>query len=449
MTLSNTERPASSRQAISRSRARRRLHGWVVTIWLLIMLIISWADKGVVGLAAVPIMHDLHLTPAQFGLVGSSLFFLFSISSVVVGLIANRVQTRWVLAVLVLLWSVAQVPVLLVATLPALLGSRLLLGAAEGPTTPLYAHALAKWFPDRERSVPQGIGNTGGSLGLAIAAPVLTLVIVNYGWQSAFLVLAVVGVIWTLVWILIGRDGPFTHWADTMGNDTTEPGQVERAPEPHVPYRKILASGTWIGALLGGFTGYWALAMSTTWLPAYLEKGLHYSATSAGGMVGLPPLFGAIAAVLFAGLSGWLLRRGVSTRWVRGAFAGGVTAVCGMCLLIFPYVPAGALQIVLMVMAFGIPVATFPLGVLALAEMAPVAQRAAVLSFSTAAATLAGLIAPAVTGWMIGGADSAVSGYTQAFTLAAALMIVGGLLGMLLIHPQRDARRCGLIAPAQ
>jgi hypothetical protein len=55
-------------------------------------MLVNFADKIVVGLAGVPIMTELKLEPEQFGLLGSSFFFLFSISAIVVGFIVNRVD---------------------------------------------------------------------------------------------------------------------------------------------------------------------------------------------------------------------------------------------------------------------------------------------------------------------------------------------------------------------
>ena len=45
---------------------------WLVVGLLFFFMLINFADKAVIGLAAVPIMDDLKLTPSQFGLVGSS-----------------------------------------------------------------------------------------------------------------------------------------------------------------------------------------------------------------------------------------------------------------------------------------------------------------------------------------------------------------------------------------
>jgi hypothetical protein len=60
-------------------------------------MVINFADKAVIGIAAVPMMQELQLGPRQFGLVGSSFFLLFAVSSVATGFLVNRVQTRWVL----------------------------------------------------------------------------------------------------------------------------------------------------------------------------------------------------------------------------------------------------------------------------------------------------------------------------------------------------------------
>src|SRR5947208_7174280 len=79
-----------------------------ITFLLFLFMLVNFADKIVVGLAGVPIMTELKLEPEQFGLLGSSFFFLFSISAIVVGFIVNRIDTRWVLLALAAVWAMAQ-----------------------------------------------------------------------------------------------------------------------------------------------------------------------------------------------------------------------------------------------------------------------------------------------------------------------------------------------------
>src|SRR5262245_20298027 len=63
---------------------------WVTVALLFTFMLINFVDKTVLGLAGVPIMQELGLTPSQFGLIGSSFFFLFSISAIITGFIVNH-----------------------------------------------------------------------------------------------------------------------------------------------------------------------------------------------------------------------------------------------------------------------------------------------------------------------------------------------------------------------
>src|SRR6202050_4283762 len=83
---------------------------WKITFLLFLFMLVNFADKIVVGLAGVPIMTELKLEPEQFGLLGASFFFLFSIAAIIVGFIVNRIETRWVLLVLATVWALAQFP---------------------------------------------------------------------------------------------------------------------------------------------------------------------------------------------------------------------------------------------------------------------------------------------------------------------------------------------------
>src|SRR5260370_24448458 len=95
---------------------------WGMTALIFFFMLINFADKIVVGLAAKPIMEELQLSPRDFGqLVGSSFFFLSALSAVVVGFVANRFQTRHPLLVMALFWALVQLPLLVSARLCVLI----------------------------------------------------------------------------------------------------------------------------------------------------------------------------------------------------------------------------------------------------------------------------------------------------------------------------------------
>src|ERR1700722_5975510 len=136
---------------------------WGITFLLFLFMLVNFADKIVVGLAAVPIKAELQLDQEQYGQLASSFFYLFSISAIVIGFIINRVATRGVLIGLAGVWALAQFPMVGSVSFTTLFICRIILGAGEGPAFSVAAHAVYKWFPDENRTLPSAILSQGAA----------------------------------------------------------------------------------------------------------------------------------------------------------------------------------------------------------------------------------------------------------------------------------------------
>ena len=155
--------------------------GWIIVVMMFLFMLVNFADKSIIGLAAVSIIKDLNLTNEQFGQIGSAFFLLFSISAVVVRFLFNRIPTKLVLTVMALIWAFAQLTMLGVGSLPILMASRIALGAGEGPAYPVALHAVYRWFPNERRAFPTSFVALGGAVGAGFVAPILTWIILTYG----------------------------------------------------------------------------------------------------------------------------------------------------------------------------------------------------------------------------------------------------------------------------
>src|SRR5215470_6593933 len=196
---------------IARANSSEAAKGaWLIVALLFLFMLINFADKAVIGIAAVPIMKELDLSPRQFGLVGSSFFLLFSLSAIVTGFIVNRVQTRWALLAMGLVWALTQFPMLGSVGFATVVACRIALGAGEGPAYPVALHSAYKWFPNELRTLPTAIIAQGAGIGIMVALPLLNWVIVHYSWHWAFGVLGIAGLAWTAAWLVLGREGPLT-----------------------------------------------------------------------------------------------------------------------------------------------------------------------------------------------------------------------------------------------
>jgi MFS transporter, ACS family, D-galactonate transporter len=402
---------------------------WKITFLLFLFMLVNFADKIVVGLAGVPIMTDLKLEPEQFGLLGSSFFFLFSIAAVVVGFIVNRIDTRWVLLVLAAIWALAQFPMVGTVSFTTLLICRVILGAGEGPAGAVAVHAIYKWFPDEKRTLPTAVLSQGSAFGVILAVPTLNWVIVNYSWHYAFGALGVVGLIWVVAWLILGKEGPLVQTA-TMA-----------AADPRIPYFRLLTSRTFIGCCAATFGAYWALSLGLTWFTPFIVKGLGFSQTDAGWISILPWMFGAVIVLLTGWISQLLMARGVSTRGARGVLGAVPLIVGGLIFAVIPYVDGAGLQTALLVIGSGLCGSIYVVCAPMLGEFTPVSQRGAVISIYGAIYTLAGILAPWVMGGVIQRASGILVGFMTGFTINAVILIVSGLLGLLLLWPDTERAR--------
>src|ERR1700716_2498805 len=362
---------------------------WKITFLLFLFMLVNFADKIVVGLAGVPIMTEMKLEPEQFGLLGSSFFFLFSIAAIVVGFIVNRVAARWVLLALALIWALAQFPMVGTVSFTTLLICRVILGAGEGPAGAGGGHAIYKWFPDEKRTLPTAVLSQGSAFGVILAVPALNWVIVNHSWHYAFGALGVVGLMWVVAWLLMGKEGPLVQTV------------AMAAADPRVPYLQLLTSRTFIGCCAATFGAYWALSLGLTWFTPFIVQGLGFSQQDAGWISVLPWGFGAVTVLTAGWVSQVMLTRGFTTRGARGVLGSVPMVVGGLILATLPYVQGAGLQIALLVFGSGLCGAIYVVCPPMLGEFTPVSQRGAVIAIYGAIFTLAGIVAPLVMGSVI------------------------------------------------
>jgi len=275
MSVSAEASPTASRTKVSRV-------GWAMIAFLFVLGTINFADKAVVGFAAVPMINELHLSPFQWGLITGGFFWLFSLSSVLVGSWSDTVGTKGVLSLLGATWALVQFATVFIFTFPLLLMSRIILGAGEGPSYGVSLNAAAKWLPPDRRGLGYAIMSVGSAVGPALFAPILIPLIVAYGWRSAFVVLGVVGLLWVVLWWFLGRES------------TEEVGMV--VPKEQVSHEKISWSHLWplllsrnfIFTTLAGFGYFWWVVLLTSWYSLYLVEVRHFTVANLTFIIGLP-----------------------------------------------------------------------------------------------------------------------------------------------------------------
>ena len=415
--------------AVDRAKGR----SWVIVGSLFLFMLINFADKAVLGLVAIPMMHDMGLSHEQFGLVGSAFFLLFSLSGIAVGFITDRVSMKWLLAALALTWACAQLPLAWPSSFAVLLLCRVLLGAGEGPASPLALHVVYTWFDDRERGLPTTIVQQGATAGVIVAGPLLTYISQRWHWHATFLTLGVVGAAWTVLWLCVGKTG--NHHSRSVQAVVTAKNVQAR-----VPWRTLLSDRTVIGVMLQCFVAYAVVAVGFTWVPAYLRLGLGFPATQAGWLFAAQVAVQIPVGIALSVDSHRLLKRGEPSRRARGTLISMACVMSGIAYsVLFLGVPP-FVKVAVMGIASALAIQNFTFGPMLIAEVAPTGQRGGLLAITTSITTTAGLIGPVAMGRLLGAAGDA-HGYEIGFMINGALLLAVGAAGFALLDPQRSRRR--------
>jgi len=410
---------------------------WGIAAMLAALQLVNFVDKVVVGLVAVPMMEELQLTPVQFGMVAGSVFWLFSVGGVAGGFLANRFPTRWLLLGMAAAWSLVQLPIATSSSLAVIVAARVLLGLTEGPSAPVASHSMFKWFPDSKRSLPTALINVGATCGVLVAGLFIPVVSRHWGWRANFWVLAAIGVLWAMLWLAFGREG-------RIGTSADSPDEATAGLRERVPYRRLLADTTFLGACFMHFCAFWTTALGLTWLPAYLDKGLGFSGQHGGQMFALIIALSVPVMFLVSWLSQHLRERGAGSRRSRVWVGCAALAASGIAFAL-PWITPGlgplAKGLALSV-GLGLSTAVYSMAPPLIGEIAPLRQRGALLAIEVAVfGSIAGVLAPVLLGWAVqGNGVAAVHGYELGFAISGALSLVGGLLVLGMAHPERSRR---------
>ncbi|MGH3652413.1 MFS transporter [Glutamicibacter sp.] len=420
----------------SGSSSSRR--NWGIVVMLLIFFMLNFADKAAIGLASKPIRESMHLTASQYGLLSSAFFWLFAIGAVVLTAAFRKISYNWAAGILMVTWILTMLPLTTQTTFAVLLASRMALGFFEGPAHALCQSIVHELFPPEKRAAAGAVVNAGSSLGPLLSAPILTWIILTWNWHASFILLVAISLVWTMVWFFYADRLPFKKRATRRQDNVAK---ADPNGDIVVPFYRLLMIPSFWGLALLSFAGYLITSLKVTWLPAFMNEGLGYSLQSVGMLVTIPYVCAVVILVGAGLLSGHMLKRGYSSRVARSFLTAACLLFAGVSRIVFTQIPAGPVQLVLVVAAFSINSVAFSIGFAGASDFLPAHQRAAFFGCIVAAYSVAGMVAPYILGLIVDSAETPVQGYANGFLIVGITICVFGVAGGLMLNPSKSRAR--------
>lgn len=415
-----------------RSRFTIRGFRWAVLGTNAGVLVLNYGDRAAIGVAAPLIIAEFGFSKSAMGLILGAFALTYAPACLLGGWASDKFGPRKTMSVAVVWWSLFTAATAMCFNFASFILQRLMFGLGEGPQGATTARTMANWFPKKEYATAVGFSFAFNPLGAAIGIPFVTwlLLIFDNQWRWPFIVLGIVGLGVALVWYAVVRDRPAQHplvsdaelahiTSDQTPDETADPNDQD------VPglWSYVRHQSVWGNAL--AFFGFsWILFMFLSWYPVFLveEHGVDLKSLAWAGS--LPWIAGAVGTAAGGVLSDYLVRRTNAPFATRKWMA--VICLGGAALLVFPIAMVGTtvgavalLTAALLLLYLG-NVQFFAL----VAAAVHASRLGSVTGFVHFCANCAAIVAPVVTGFLVG----TVGSWSLAFGVAAALALTGAVV---------------------
>ena len=392
---------------------------------------VNYVDRATLAIGNPLIRADLHLSIADMGLLLSAFLWAYAFAQLPAGGLVDRFGPRRLLGAGILLWSLAQGLTGLCANFGQFVFGRAILGLGEAPQFPTGARVVRDWFNVRSRGLATGVFNCSSTLGTAIAAPLLTVIMLAVGWRWMFGIMGLAGVIVAISWVLLYRDPSamtLTHEEETYRTAGDETGEAARVTFSE--WRRLFGCATTWGMIIGFFGVVYLTWVYSAWLPSYLEIQRHMTITSAGLVSAVPFVAGVIGGLFGGWLTDWLMALGLSPinsrRYPMALSLLGMAGCTVAAALVASNVVAVALISAAMFLGYVASSSAWAMASVA----APANTTASLGAMQNFGGYLGGALAPTVTGFIVQASGS----FVPALMTAAVIGVVCALLSVVIIR---------------
>jgi MFS transporter, ACS family, D-galactonate transporter len=402
--------------------SRRR---WIIIALLNAGMIIAYVSRSnlPVALTLPDFIQSFHLSDVDRGTLNSAFFWAYAALQIPAGWVVDRYGVKWPYALSFLFWCLASAGTVFARSVAQLTALRVILGVGESVVAP----ASYKWirfnFEEKERGLAVGLYMAGTKIGPAIGPPLAVWLIVQYGWRMMFLILGLGGLAWLVPWIAL------------VQNDAHRPVKDESRGAAAVPIRfgRLMASPVVWGTIIATFCYMYFVYFCMTWMPAYFVEQRHQSLAKMGLYTFFSFAGMAVMAVLGGWAADWMIRRGGNPVTVRKWFtiAGFVVACTELIGARASSLSMAVTFAIISLSGLGLATANYWAITQTLFPAAAIGRMAGV---QNCAASVAGIVAPIVTGWL-----KQRTGSYEAPMNAIWIVLVVGILAYLTLVREKYA----------
>jgi MFS transporter, ACS family, aldohexuronate transporter len=407
---------------------------WVIAGLIFLITLVNFIDRSAISFVIGQLKAEFHFTDTQFGMILSAFGLGYCLLTAFGGWLVDQWGTRIVWPLAAITWSLCVGLLGLATGFWGFAGLRFLLGVTEGPHFPAMTRSVSDWLPPQERARALSLGLVAIPLSSVAGAPITSYLVADFGWRIMFFAISAIGMIWAVVWYMLFRDKPQDCKFVGPAELKLIGGAKEAKRKTPIDWRFLLTHPALIANNAAYFAFGYMLFFATLWLPGYFLSQHGLNLKSVGWYLTIPWLIGALFLKAGGIISDSLYKRTGSSRIARSHVIWTSQLLAAICfvLLGFTTTLGGSLILLSLGLGFGLmpQPAFFSVNIDVAKERSGSSQ-----GITSSCLSLAGIIAPVLTGWLID-----LTGSYQ-----AAFLLLGGITGLSVIgvilfhHPDAPA----------
>ena len=381
-------------------------YAWYVTLVLSLTSIIAFVDRQIINLQIEPIKQDLGVTDTQISLLQGFAFVLFyAFMAIPLGRLADRANRKWVIAIGMVMWSMATFACGIAKTYVQLFFARMFIGVGEATLSPAGFSMLSDYFPRNKLARALSVFTGSSFLGTGVAligGGFLIAALSNLGevtlpilgtlkpWQMTFIIVSIPS--FALIALLATvREPPRQDVQSQRRSDSTG-----------ASLREVLGfiRENWgvFGPIYIGFSILASVQFGLgAWIPSFYIRVHGYTAGEIGVAYGLlVTTLGASGTVFGGFFCDWLRARGYADANLRTAIFAAVPTI--PLIALFTLMPDPKVSLWLVGPMCFLGSMPFGAGTAAIPTIAPNRMRAQLVAIYL---LIANLIGPGLGPWMI------------------------------------------------
>jgi MFS family permease len=281
-----------------------------VLVVLVIVYTFNFIDRQIVGILAVPIKSELHLSDSQLGLMGGLAFALFyTFLGIPIARLADRVSRTGIMTAALALWSLMTAVCGLTHSFGQLFMARLGVGVGEaGGVAPAYS-LICDYFPMKERARALSVYSFGIPLGSAAGIALGGFITSLMSWRMAFVIVGLAGLLLTPLLKFTVRE-PARGALDNPREAMAANPRDATAANPQLNARPSLLD---VIAALARRPSFWGLSLGAAsasmmgyglffWMPSFAVRSFHLTLLQASMIYGALVLVGGLFGIWFGGV---------------------------------------------------------------------------------------------------------------------------------------------------